>query len=152
MGESFSPLWLPPDGRGVRNATTSSLEAAPLFSSGVPLGVPKPRYAAPLGDAAGEAEAARKEALSPAPPTLTPSRDAVRPETTPLCREEGEPRSGVDFPAEEEEDPASFLSEEELLEPESDDKGKGFFLRIFLEKSVDFQLLFFSNSLLSLLF
>ena len=135
VGESFSPLWLPPDGRGVRKATTSSLEAAP-FSSGVPLGVPKPRYAAPLGDAAGEVEAARKEALSPAPPTLTPSRDAVRPETTPLCREEGEPRSGVDFPAEEEEDPASFLSEEELLEPESDDKGerKGFFKRFFWKK------------------
>ena len=78
-----------------------------------------------MGDAAGDVEAARKEDLSvlaaaaaaaAAPP---PSREAARAEAA-LWREEGELRSGVDFPVEEEveeEVAPSFLSEEELLEP-----------------------------------
>ena len=79
----------------------------------------------PLGDAAGEAEAARRD-LSPAAP---PSRDTVRPEVETLapllCREEGDPRSGVDLPPaeeEEEEEAPSFLSDEELLEPDKEEE------------------------------
>ena len=72
-----------------------------------------------MGDAAGEAEAARREDLSAdgTPAAAPPSRDVARPEEA-LCREEGDPRSGVDFPAEEEEEAPSFFSEDELLEPE----------------------------------
>ncbi len=77
-----------------------------------------------MGDAAGDVEAARKEDLSVAPAAAAaaaaaPSREAARAEAA-LWREEGELRSGVDFPAEEEveeEEAPSFLSEEELLEP-----------------------------------
>lgn len=84
-----------------------------------------------MGDAAGDVEAARKEDLSvaaaAAAAAAAPSREAARAEAA-LWREEGELRSGVDFPAEEEveeEEAPSFLSEEELLEPEVE--GTSFF-------------------------
>ena len=70
-----------------------------------------------MDDLSAEAATAATAAAAAAP-----SREVALPEA---CREEGEPRSGVDFPAEEEEEAPSFFSEEELLEPVSDEGGKG---------------------------